>query len=208
MAAIALFDVLPDFGKRSPPAGSFDGAKPRPDARPESDPRPDHQEMARAEVARAEAALEERLGHAHRAELEMLRLEHAEEIELMRRRFGENAGETIAARIDEMESRIGALASAAAARILGSLLSEDLRRRSIDSLAHSIREAVGDREAVRIKVHGPQTLFAALRDAVGARAGHLDYTETAGFDLTVSVDGALFETRLSEWSAGLSEALS
>ena len=208
MAAIALFDVLQDFGKRSPSAGSFGVTQPRLDARPDSAPQPGHEEIVRAEVAKAEAALEERLGLAHRAELEMLRQAQAEEIELMRRRFGENAGEIIAARIDEMESRIGALAAAAAARILGSLLSADLRQRSIDSLARSIREAAGDRESVRIKVHGPQSLFEALRDAVGDRAGHLDYTEAAGFDLTVSVDGALFETRLSEWSADLSEALS
>ena len=210
MAALALFDVLQDFGKRAPNAApSFAAPQPRPDARQKSSPpQPSQQELIQIEVAKAQAVMEASLGVAHEAELEVLRREHADEIALMLRRFGDNAGATIAARIDELESRIGELASAAAARILGSVLSDDLTRRSIESLARSVREAAADREAVRIRVHGPQSMFEALRDSLGERAAHLDYTETAGFDLTVSVDGALFETRLSEWSSDLSEALS
>ena len=208
MAAVALFDVLQDFGKRSPAAASLGVAQQRSEALADSAPQIDHQEIVLAEVAKAQSALEESLGLAHQAELEILRQEHAGEIELMLRRFGENAGATIAVRIDELETRIGAAASAAAARILGSFLSDDLCRRSIDSLARSVREAAADREAVRIRVHGPQSLFEALRDQLGERAAYLDFTEAAGFDLTVSVDGDLFETRLSEWSAELSEALS
>lgn len=65
-----------------------------------------------------------------------------------------------------------------------------------------------DREAVRIQVRGPQSLFEPLRTALGERAGNLQFIETPGFDLTVSIDGNLFETRLSEWSSALSGALS
>src|SRR5690606_34237130 len=139
-------------------------------------PQPSQQELIQAEVAKARAVLEASLGVAHEAELEMLRREHAEEIELARQRFGDDAGATIAARIGELESRIGELAAAAAARILGSMLSDDLTRRSIESLTRSIREAAADREAVRIRVHGPQSMFEALRDSLGERAAHLDYT--------------------------------
>ena len=140
--------------------------------------------------------------------LEAQSQEHAAEIEVMLRRFGENAGAMIAMRIDEMETRIGDLATATAARILGTVLSEELQKRSVESLARSIRTALSDTEAIRIKVQGPQSLFETLREALADRAASLDYTETPGFDLTVSVDGTLFETRLSEWSAALSEVLS
>ena len=206
MSAVTLADLLPDFGKRGAPA-SFGLSRP-PAAAPQVAPQPDISEIVAAEIAKAEAALEERLALAHQAEIEALRQEHAAELEVTERRCGEAAGAAIAARIGEMEDRVGELASAAAARILGSVLSDDLCRRSVEALARSIAEAAADREAVRIKVHGPLFLFEALREAAGPRAQLLDFNETAGFDLTVSVDGTLFETRLSEWSAALSEALS
>ena len=37
--------------------------------------------------------------------------------------------------------------------------------------------------------------------------GNFGYIEAPGFDLSVTIDGNLFETRLSEWSAILSEIL-
>lgn len=204
--SLALFDALPDFGKSAQPA--FDAPQQRPEPVLDVAPKPDIAGIVRAEVAKAEAALEQRLTLEHSAVLEAQSQEHAAEIEVMLRRFGENAGAMIAMRIEEMETRIGDLATATAARILGTVLSEELQKRSVESLARSIRAALSDTEAVRIKVQGPQSLFETLREALADRAASLDYTETPGFDLTVSVDGTLFETRLSEWSAALSEVLS
>jgi hypothetical protein len=204
VAAIALFDVLQDFGKRPQPASSA----PWPEASPATAPQPDVAEIVRAEVERAEAALQNRMALAHETAIQAERRNHAAEIDAMLARFGENAGETIAARIGEMESRIGELAAAGAARILGSVLSDELQKRSMESLARSIRSAAVDQETVRITVRGPRSLFETLRAALGDRAGSLDYTEAPGFDLAVAIDGNLFETRLSEWSTALSEILS
>ncbi len=214
MAALALFDVLTDFGRQLPRSGtSQPSAEQRQDApkaafSAPAAPPPDLSEIIAAEVARAELALQERLSLAHEAALEAERQAHAAEVETLMRRFGEEAGGTITARIAEMESRLGDLATSAAARILGGFLSEELAKRSLDALVRSIRAATGDAEAVRIQVRGPQSLFVALQAALGDRAGSFDYVEAPGLDLTVSIDGNLFETRLSEWSGAMQEILS
>jgi hypothetical protein len=214
MAALALFDVLTDFGRQLPRSGT-----PQPSADQRQDapetafsaptaPAPDLSEIIAAEVARAEAAVEQRLALAHEAALEAERQAHAAEIETLMRRFGEEAGNIVSTRFAEMETRLGELATSAAARILSGFLSEELAKRSLDSLARSIRAAIGDAEAVRIQVRGPQSLFEALQAALGERAGSFDYVEAPGLDLTVSIDGNLFETRLSEWSGAIQEILS
>ena len=100
------------------------------------------------------------------------------------------------------------LVGATVARIIGGIISDDLQKRSLEALAGTIREAVGDSEAVRIAVRGPLSLFETLKASLGPRAANLDFVEAPGFDLTVAIDEAVFETRIAEWSAALSEALS
>jgi hypothetical protein len=213
MAALALFDVLTDFGKRpqhtaAPPTAAGPGHVEPAGLSAPAAPALDLSEIIAAEVARAETALEQRLALAHRTALEAERQAHAAEIEALMRRFGEEAGHIVTTRFDEMEARLAELATSAAARILSGLLSAELAKRSLESLARSIRTAVGDTEAVRIQVRGPQSLFEALQAALGDRAGSFDYVETPDLDLTVSIDGNLFETRLSEWSDAIQEVLS
>ena len=94
--------------------------------------------------------------------------------------IGETAGETIALRLGEMEERIGHQAATAAARILGSFLSDELQKRSMESLAQSIRAAVEERETFRIDIRGPQSLFEALQTALGDQAGNFGYRRGAG----------------------------
>jgi hypothetical protein len=211
MAALALFDVLTDFGKRPQRTGAPQPAVAEPGAplfSAPAAPPPDLSEIIATEVARAELALEQRLALAHEAALEAERQAHAAEIETLMRRFGEEAGQAITARVAEMEGRLGDLATSATARMLGGFLSEELARRSLDALARAVRAAIGDAEAVRIQVRGPQSLFETLQAALGDRAASFDYIEAPGLDLTVSIDGNLFETRLSEWSGAMQEILS
>jgi hypothetical protein len=204
VTALALLDALKDFGTRPQPAANGFSAS---TMQPAAPPQPSVDEVVRAEVARAEAATEERLALAYAAELEALRQEHAAELDLVLRRIGDKAGDTIALRLGEMEERIGHQAATTAARILGSFLSEELQKRSMVSLAQSIKAAVAGRETFRIDIRGPQSLYEALQAALGEQAGHFGYVEAPGFDLAVTIDGNLFETRLSEWSAVLSEIL-
>ncbi|MEW9804467.1 hypothetical protein ABUE31_00525 [Mesorhizobium sp. ZMM04-5] len=199
MTALALFDVLTDFGSRPQPAAV-------PPRHPETvSPQPDIGATVASEVARAEAALEERLSLAHAAELEAQRQQHAAEMDAVFRQIGETAGETIALRLGEMEERIGHQAAMSAARVLGTFLSDELQKRSLESLAQSIRKAVAGNEAARVDVRGPSSLLEALQAALGERAAGFGFAEAPGFDLSVTIDGHLLETRLSEWSAILSE---
>lgn len=202
MAALALFEALPDFGRRNGTVQQQ--VAPAPPAAPQIDV----DSIVRAEVVLAEAALTARLNEAAEAALAAERETHAAEVERLQRQAGAMAAELISARLGGMEARLAELASAGAARILGSFLSDELQRRSIDSLAATVAAAVADRDVARIEVRGPQFLFEALGAELGDEAGRLRYVEAPGFDLLVSVDGDLFETRLAEWSTALSDILS
>lgn len=204
MTPVALFDVLKDFGTRPQPAA--DPVAPS-YHEPPAPPGRSIDEIVQAEVAKAEAEIEERLALAHAAELEAIRQEHAEEMEATLHRIGGTAGEVIALRLGELEQRVSEQAATAAARILGVFLSDELQKRSMQSLADSIHAAVAGREGVRIDIRGPLSLLEALQAAIGGETGNFGFVEAPGFDLAVTIDGNLFETRLSEWSAALMEIL-
>lgn len=205
MTANALFDLLPDFG-------------PRPPRRPESAPLPppvvetarpvDVDAIVAEAVARAETALQARLVAAHRAELEAERALHEEEAKTFLSTLGADVGATVAARVAALETHLVELLDDQLSRILGTVLADDLQRRALATLARMVREGIGDADAVRVRVTGPLSLYEPLRDALGPRAQNLDFAEAPGFDLTVTIDDAVFETRMAEWSQALSEILS
>lgn len=213
MRVLALSDFLPDFAARPHHADApeADGDRRGSAAQaPALAPQPDIDlsTLIRDEVTKAEAEVTERLSAIYEATLQAERENHAAELDRVRAEFGAEAGAAISRRLDGMEAEIGLLATSLAARIVSGLLTEDIQKRSLDSLSGFILEAMRDKEAVRIQVRGPQSLFEPLSVALGERASNLHYVEAPGFDLTVSIDGNLFETRLSEWSTALSGALS
>ena len=70
-----------------------------------------------------------------------------------------------------------------------------------------IREALQDSEAIRIRVRGNLPLFETLKEKLPEHANQLDFMESPDFDLSVSIDDSVYETRLAEWSLALSETL-
>lgn len=206
MAHAALFDLLPDFGAglvRAVPATTERQHPPQP-----ANPPLDVEAIVARAVADAEAATEARLTLAHEAAMEAERQANAEEAKVFLTSLGDDVGKTIASHIEAMEVRVGDLVGATIGRIVGSLLSEDLQKRSLEALARTIRESVGDTDAVRVSVRGPQSMFETLKAALGPHAGHLDFVDAPGFDLTVVIDDAVFETRMAEWADALAEVLS
>ena len=207
MPSAALFDLLPDFATRTQRAGQ-PRATADPQHKPETpEPQADIGTLIAEAVAQAEAALEARLSIVHEAALEVERQANAEEARVFLEGIGDDVGKAVSLRIDAMEARVTGLVAATVARMIGSIVSDDLQKRSIEALAGAIREAVGDAEAVRIAVRGPLSLFEILKTSLGPRAANLDFVETPGFDLTVAIDEAVFETRMAEWSTTLSEIL-
>jgi hypothetical protein len=204
MQADALFALLPDFGPR--PARAEPAAAPQRPAAGQTPP-VDTDALVAAAVAQAEAEAQARFEAAHRAALDAEREAHAEEMKALTATLGAEAGRTIAASLEALETRILDLVGGQAARMLGTVLADDLQRRAVAALAAGVREAIGDAEGTRIRVGGPASLYESLRDALGDHAEKLDFTEAPGFDLTVTVDDAVFETRMAEWSQALSEIL-
>lgn len=209
MTRLALADYLTDFGTAPAiarlveivaPAAQSSVAPPP--------PAPDVDSLVAAEVALVEARLRNEMREAAEAALSVERARHEVQIAEMQNALGAEAGAKIAAALQAAESRLASLATTATARILSSFLSDELARRSVEQLAVRIRDTLSDRDAVRIKVAGPQSLFESLERALGPLAAQCDFTEAAGFDITVSIDGALFETRLAEWAAQIGETLS
>jgi hypothetical protein len=213
MRALALSDFLPDFAVRSlNPQSSGNGVGPLVDhPEPPAAAAPAAAELnalIREVVAKAEAEITGRLSAIYEATLQAERDKHAAELERLQADFGTEIGVRISAQLDELEASVGLVATSLTGRIISSLLTEDIQKRSLESLRRSIVEALRDNDTVRIQVQGPLSLFEPLSAALGERAGSLQYVEAPGFDLTVSIDGNLFETRLCEWSTALAGALS
>jgi hypothetical protein len=204
MQANALFELLPDFGPRHARTEPATAPQRPPAGQP---PAVDTDALVAAAVAQARAEAEARLEAAHRAALDAEREAHAEEMKALAATLGADAGKTIAASLEALENRILDLVGGQAARMLGTVLADDLQRRAIAALATAVRGAIRDAEGARIRVGGPASLYEALRGALGDHAGKLDFTEAPGFDLTVTVDDVVFETRMAEWSQALSEIL-
>ena len=152
-------------------------------------------------------ALEARLREAHQRELEAERQANAEEARAFLETLGKDVGETVAARVSDMEGRVVRLVSDSVARMIGGILSDDLQKRSLDALARAVRSAAADAESTRVEIRGPLSLFEPLKAALGARADNLHFVEAPGFDLSLIVDDTVFETRMAEWSAALAEVL-
>lgn len=210
MTRLALADYLTDFGPSLARAGIGALVEPAapPAPPPVAPPPPDIDGIVAAEVASVEARLRAEMSDAADAALSVERARHEVQVAEIQNALGIEAGDRIAAAIAAMETRLVSFASSATARILSSILSDDLARRSVDQLAVRIREAVADQDVVRIRISGPQSMFEGLSKALGPLASRCDFAESPGFDMTVSLDGALFETRLAEWSAQIGEILS
>ncbi|GLS31318.1 hypothetical protein SAMN04488498_11839 [Mesorhizobium albiziae] len=212
MRALALSDFLPDFAVRSLNSqNSGKGPEPLVDLPEPAAAAPaaaDLNTLIREEVAKAEVEITGRLSAIYEATLQAERDKHAAEVERLQVEFGSEIGARISAQLDDLEASVGLVATSLTGRIISSLLTEDIQKRSLESLRRSIVEALRDNDTVRIQAQGPLSLFEPLSAALGERAGSLHYVEAPGFDLTVSIDGNLFETRLAEWSTALAGALS
>jgi hypothetical protein len=130
-------------------------------------------------------------------------------MEALERQFGEVMGTSVVDEMAAMRETVTTLVTAVTARILGPVLTADIQRRAVDTLAATVRAAIEDDESIRVKVSGSPALYEGLRAAIGEDIAHFfDFSESPATDLTVRIDERVFETRLSEWSAAMEESLS
>src|SRR5689334_14519572 len=149
MTRPALFDLLQDFGSDSrirqiepPPLAE------EPAAAADRTAEIDIAALIADEVVKAEVAVTERLAALYEATLQAERDNHAAERDELRRSFGSEAGALIEARLSAMQTDLVELTTSTAARILGSLLSDELQKRAIEGLSTRISEAIHDAEAL------------------------------------------------------------
>lgn len=218
MSHFALADALTDFGATplhpaDPfPIGMGEQHPPEADfpALPETIvPEPvDIDALIAEAVTQAEARITQQLADEHAQALGVLQEQHQEEITALEHRFADAASEKIMARFSELEQSVIESTGAVVARILGTIISDDIRERSLERLAALIHAALADGEAVRIRLHGSLPLFEALKERLPQFVDQLDFSERPDFDLSLSIDGSLYETRIAEWSAVLAGTLS
>jgi len=187
MPAIALSDLLTDFGTRVPAQA---GAGQQPPARPQaaappSQPAPSTAEIVAAEVKRAEAAAEARLRAEFDTVIAAERERHAAELAEAVAESGRRTGDAVAAMLARVEAEVP---------------------RTICNAA-TVSAALSASPALRVAAAGPAGMLAGLRDGLGPFAERLDATEAETFDLRVDLDGSVIETRMAEWNDALAEIL-
>lgn len=208
MPGSSLADALMDFSRvGSAPdfAVEPEALNPLPQIQPPEIEQPDISELLAAEADRVRQEVTETLTAQHEAQLEALREQHVGEMAAMASRFGAEAAALIEKRFADLEERTIELATSVTARILGATLSDEIRERSLAQLARTIRTALADNEAVRVRVRGTPSLCESLEVALGKHAEQVDFGVADGFDLSVTIDDSIFETRLTEWSAAMAE---
>ncbi|MCO6392894.1 hypothetical protein GTW25_17860 [Aliihoeflea aestuarii] len=209
MRSRSLAEALPDFG----PAVAVFAARTPPRTQQASEPRGsltgDVEWQVRLDnaVADTEARMTASLQEKHEIDLERLAQAHRLELETVSQDFAATMGAAISARFQELEDRVTLVTTAAAARLISGVLSDDLRKRSIERMETVLRAAIEDRETVRITVRGPASLYEPLRKAMGDHAERMRFVDAPNADLSVSVDETVYETRLAEWSGALAEVI-
>lgn len=209
MGRMRLADALTDFG-----IARFDAelteARPAAIAIVETPPPPapfDPSEMIADAVRRAEDALRATLQAEHQAELAALHESHADELAALASRLSGETAARIGVAVTELESHVLQVTTDAVARLISPVLTHEVTRRSLAMLSEAVTAALADGAAIRLRVSGPRPLFDQLASALGERAATVQFEERDGFDLTVSIDDMLYETRLGEWSSSVREML-
>jgi uncharacterized protein YunC (DUF1805 family) len=193
MTGHALVDALTDFGSATRRPSADPMQPPIVDPVEEAVQAFDYAAALAGGIAEAEAALAERLAAEYGASVAEMESRHATELASIQTELGKQAAAIVNKRLDAMCGQISASTAAIAARVLGTMVTDDLSRRSIEALSATIGAALEDREA--------------LRESIGARADQVDFAPGDGFDLTVTIDESILETRLGEWAHALTEVL-
>src|SRR5690606_41642435 len=125
MARLALADALPDFGVSMP------RIRPAESKAADKDPEEKLRETVAEAVAKAEAALAERLALEHEAKLAAERAQHAEELQEALARFGDEAGGAVRPCFEATERKVVSGTRGLAARSLGAAPSEGLQAQPV-----------------------------------------------------------------------------
>ena len=158
------------------------------------------------EAERAEAfdegrqAAEAELSVIHADATADLMARHLAELDAMRSRCENEIAAMIAERFTELGTQVATMLSDQAARVLAPVMDETLTNKSVGDLAQMIKQFLGSDESCKIVVHGPASLFAALKAHFSDETLVFRHVESADTDLTVEIGNAILVTRMAAWA--------
>lgn len=156
--------------------------------------------QARAEeAASAAVALEEAMRQKDSEHAEALAAERARWVEAVASQFSVGLEASIAALRQTIEDKLSA--------VLEPFVIDEFARQALDEASSLIDDSFNVGGEVAICISGPQEMVEALSDRVGKRAASLKVVNNEDMDVSVVINDALIETRLSEWMARLKDSM-
>jgi len=102
----------------------------------------------------------------------------------------------IASGLAEVETRV----AESVARILKPYLAQEQAKRVTQSLSENLNRILSGEFGATLKISGPDSILAALRDRLAAREVQVEYCLQPGVDLTVEAQHTVIRTQLQAWT--------
>jgi hypothetical protein len=167
---------------------------------PSFDPKAEEELARRLEEAQAQGREEGRAAAAAEFELELAkeRAQIDERVTSERDTWlaeeGRRMGEAIETVLRELETRI----ADSVARILEPFLTAAQREKMLAELSATLSALLADEQPL-LKISGPESLLAALREKLGTTKGSIEYLPSETIDIRAVADHLVVQTRLQAW---------
>jgi hypothetical protein len=167
---------------------------------PSFDPKAEEDLVRRLEEAQAQGREEGRAAAAAEFELELAKERGqideriASERDAWLAEEGRRMGEAVEAALQVLETKI----ADSVARILEPFLGAAQREKMLAELAKTLSALLADEQPL-LKISGPESLLAALREKLGTTRGAIEYLPSDSTDISAVADHLVIETRLQAW---------
>lgn len=135
----------------------------------------------------------------HEAALARERLLFETRLSDERAKWTQDESARLSQKIDLALAEIEADIAHSAARVLRFFLSETLRRKVVEQLAHEVGVLLNDKKHPIIKISGAEDLIDALRDKLSAFSAAIDYAPDRSTDVKVVADQTIIDSRIEAW---------
>jgi hypothetical protein len=163
-------------------------------------------------VAEAEARGRREGAEAARIEFDKARAEDQADFEFrladLRQKWVDEAAAAVAAQMDAAVAAIEVSVSGHVARVLARILDSTVQQHAIAEVSQILAAMMTSGAAARIRIAGPETLLARLREQAPPRGAAIEYVVTADKpDVTVTIDDTIIETQLAAWGERITAAV-
>jgi hypothetical protein len=119
------------------------------------------------------------------------------------------AGATAEALATQLAAGLATIEQAVATHVAGALahfLEGAVRQRALDELAETMTALLASREAVHVRVAGPDALLGHLRPKLAGRGEAIEYVTDPRPEVTVTIDDTIMQTRIAAWGERIAAA--